>query len=212
MLRIGLVGAVLCGGCGLVLDLAGEPDRKVTDGEAAPADGGSRDGSSSLDGSVADASAAVDARAGDADGSTGGGDGAVVRTDAGPCVDDGREEDDDMALAMGAGTVSGIVPGMVDLGEMTSCPGDDDLVYAYGDCCEYERGAVVTYDPAVGNVTLEVLNPDGSAWAGSAVVTSPGTLELLRRGEGGYFYVVVRNASGTPVPYSLTVYAPVYAP
>ena len=217
---IGLTAALMGGGCGLVLDLGGEadPDAKLdgsVDGDGGVVSGdaasGSRDGSVwPSDGSVAvDATGRRDATAA-TDGASGSGDGAVPLIDAGPCVDDTREDDDDIAQAMAGGLVTGIVPGLVTF-DMTSCPEDDDLVYAYSDCCEDARGAVVMYDPSHGRVVLEMRDEYGVLWPRAATETMPGRLELLSRGDGGYFYAVVRNASGTPVPYTLTVYAPVYA-
>lgn len=215
-----LSSAVLFAGCGLLLDLDGdrEDDPAIADGATA-GDGGSASGDASsglVDGSRGrmDGSAATDAAsgrdgAGVGDGASVAVDGAVPRIDAGPCVDDTREDDDDLSQAMASGPVTEVVPGLVVFDGM-SCPGDDDVVYAYGDCCDDAQGATVMFDPAHGRVSLTVLGEDGTPWPRGAREPTPGYLELLMTGTGGYFYVVVRNESGAPVPYTLTVYAPVY--
>ena len=127
--------------------------------------------------------------------------------DAGDCVDDAREEDDVLATAMAGMPVYGTRP--VVLSGLVSCPGDDDLIFAYADCCTV-AGAVVTYDPAQGELGVDLLDETGAPLTADVISRSPGNISLLRSGYGGNFFVQVRGMSGTRVDYDAEVHAMVY--
>ena len=190
------------------------------DGMAADAssrDGGASDGgrldagemdSGAADAAVADAGrdrAIADAAAVDGANLDGAAD-----VDAGRCVDDRREEDDDHGTAMAQMALMGPRPVAVD--GQVACPADDDVLHAYADCCT-PAGAEVRWDPAQGALEVELLDGTGAVMAlGAAdvIMRGAGRIELRKADYGGDFYVRVQNASGRPIDYAVTVYAMVY--
>lgn len=134
--------------------------------------------------------------------------------DAGACADDGREENDGPTSGTAASAMQHIVGGSIDLPGQVACPGDDDFLRGYADCCP-GLGVTVRWDAAQGPLDVQLLTPAGAPIAligpADVEVRDAGYVHLLDKDQGnGEFLVRVRSASR--VEYDATMYAPVYGP
>lgn len=139
-------------------------------------------------------------------------DAATTTVDAGPmaCSDDGHEPDGTLAEAMSYPPIYAPGGGPVTY-DQVACPGDADMIYAYSDCCEFQVGAVLRWDPSLGDLSLSIVDQDGALWS-APVTLGAGYIEILEYPRDGsrYFYVRVHNFSASPISYTLDVYAGVY--
>jgi hypothetical protein len=131
---------------------------------------------------------------------------AAVAVDAGPCVDDSREENDSVRDA--GWTVSAISPNPVTLSNLVACEGDPDFIAAYSDCC-LTNGVTVTWNPERGPLSVALLGQTGDPVAPDIVERDAGFVRLWRSKSGGVFFVEIH---GSNVPYQADVLAPVFGP
>lgn len=130
------------------------------------------------------------------------------------CIDDAGEDDDTLEQGRAATPVSHIFNhGPLKLDRRVACPGDEDWIHVYGDCC-YPAGAVVRWDATRGALEAELLDSEGKPLPlnapGDTVQRQPGEVRLLRAEHGGDFLVRVRAVGAETVPYSVDVFAPVF--
>jgi hypothetical protein len=126
--------------------------------------------------------------------------------DAGPCVDDWREDNDSIADA--GKPLYGIAPGPIVLADLVACPGDPDFIAAYSDCCD-TTGVTVRWDAARGPLQVALIDKTGAPLAADVVEHDAGYTRLWRTKSGGAFYVEIH---GSGAPYSAELLARVYGP
>lgn len=125
------------------------------------------------------------------------------------CADDTREENDSLvSTASTDKAVHGAKP--VTLGDLVSCPGDDDWIHAYSKCCE-DAGVTVTWKPEDGDLRVDLVDQTGNVYllvgSGDSAEREPGKAKLVHGSHSHDFYVRIRNRSGTRVPYAAEVVA-----
>ncbi len=129
--------------------------------------------------------------------------------DGGICADDSREEDDSVMQAKNGSPLYSAVP--IQLPSPIACPGDEDFVYAYGGSMK-EAGALVTWDSAVGELLVDLLDGSGTPYLlnGTKDVQerAPGRVKLIHGEQSGFFIVRIRSTGGARVPYAAEIYAP----
>ncbi|ATB40106.1 hypothetical protein CYFUS_005554 [Cystobacter fuscus] len=130
------------------------------------------------------------------------------------CTDDAGEEDDTLEQALAAAPLSHVFNhGPLRLEGRVACPGDEDWIHAYSDCCN-PSGARVRWDASRGPLEVELLDSEGNPLPlgapGDIVQRQPGEVYLLRAEYGGRFLVRVRTSGEVAVPYSVELFAPVF--
>jgi hypothetical protein len=188
-----------------VLAIAGCSGATAAGVDAAVIDAFAVDAPMAADAPPADALVAPDAAVADA-----------LANDAGPlgpCTDDSREDDDTLAVGLAASALSDL-DGTVDVPGLVACPGDDDFLHGYSDCCDDPLGAEIRWNSADGVLELSVLAPDGTAWPVDDVVMDPDRARSVETATamGHDFVVRVHNPGATPIAYDATVYARVFGP
>lgn len=125
------------------------------------------------------------------------------------CADDPREEDDErLDTAAHEKMIWSHAPTRLE--GMVSCPGDDDWIHAYADCCD-DAGVELRWNAAEGDLKVDLFDAEGRllvARPGDIDEREEGVVRRMRASHGGDLYVRIRNRAGTRLPYTLTVHAP----
>lgn len=112
------------------------------------------------------------------------------------CVDDEREEDDEIAYVLDK-----VVKDNEKI-DAISCPGDDDFFHVFA---KGRLSATITWNPAEGDLRIDVLDPDGAVMTFTSgtdrTERTAGRAVVQRLGAQGNYYLRVRNRAGTRVPY-----------
>jgi hypothetical protein len=130
------------------------------------------------------------------------------------CPAEGGEGDDTLQQAAATQPLSHVYgKGPLKLEGKVACPGDEDCIHAYADCC-FEGGAVVRWDASAGSLDVELFDKEGRplplSAPGDVVLRQPGEVRLLWAEAGGYFFVRVRSTEAVNVPYSVDLLASVF--
>lgn len=135
-------------------------------------------------------------------------------SDAGACHDDSREENDNPTSGTAASAAYHIFGGSMTFSGQVACPGDDDYIRGYADCCP-GFGVTVQWDPSDGDLVVDLLNAAGTPISlngpADVHVRQPGYVELLETDQGSSEFLV-RIRSQKRVPYEAVLQAPMYAP
>jgi hypothetical protein len=140
--------------------------------------------------------------------------GSGCRSPLAACVDDAREDDDTREQALASPPRSHIFNhGPLKLEGQVACPGDEDWVHAYADCC-HPAGVRVRWEAAQGALEVDLLDVEGAPLPldapGDLAQRTPGEVLLRRASHGGPFLVRIRSGGAGAVPYSVELTAPVF--
>jgi hypothetical protein len=130
------------------------------------------------------------------------------------CEDDAWEDDDTLAQAQATSPLSHIYNhGPRVLEGRVACPGDTDWIQAWVDCC-HPGGAIVRWDASRGPLEVDLLDAQGQpiplGGPGDTVQRQPGEVHLLRAELQDRFFVRVRAGGEAAVPYTVSLFAPVF--
>jgi len=130
---------------------------------------------------------------------------------ASECTADAYEPNDSLAAAQSSNPIYG--PKTVVIADLMAEPFDEDYFSAYADCCN-TAWVAITWDPALGQLDLQMLDAEGNAFApgdpGFKKLSKPGFLGVRKKSHGGAFYFRVSHLEGDCIPYTAKVYSKVY--